>query len=77
MARKQAKERLYLDRSGQRVLPHGHDEAHSLLVHEGGEVPSEYADLVSAYEDEQAAAVEKAASKSEDKAQSKAEDKSA
>jgi hypothetical protein len=77
MARKQAKERLYLSQDGQRVLPHGHDDAHSLLVHEGGEVPSEYADLVSAYEDEQAQAASKAASKSEDKAQSKSEDKSA
>ena len=77
MARKQAKERLYLDREGKRVLPHGHEEAHSLLVHEGGEVPSEYADLVSAYEEEQASAAEKAASKAEDKAVTKPEDKSA
>ena len=77
MARKQAKERLYLDREAKRVLPHGHEDAHALLVHEGGEVPSEYADLVSAYEDEQAQAAEKAASKAEDKAVNKAEDKSA
>ena len=77
MARKHAKERLYLDREAKRILPHGHDDAHSLLVHEGGEVPSEYADLVSAYEDEQAAAAEKAQSKAEDKAVAKAEDKSA
>jgi len=77
MARKMAQERLYLDRSGQRVLPHGHEDAHSLLVHEGGEVPGEYADLVSAYEDEQAQAAAKAQSKAEDKAVTKAEDKSA